>query len=78
MGFCSRVGCQHISSDYSKDHGYICMKCKAELDRIITDVLSEYPTADINVIIATYMRTPKLINSPRYDDSPLIKHFGDD
>lgn len=58
-GFCKRVGCQRISFRYNSTHGYICTECKVELSSIITDVLSIYPDADIDFIIATYMRTPK-------------------
>lgn len=58
-GFCKRVGCQRISRCYNSTHGYICTECKVELSHIITDVLSIYPDADIDIIIATYMRTPK-------------------
>lgn len=68
-GFCKRVGCQRISRCYNSTHGYICTECKVELSHIITDVLSIYPDADINIIIATYMRTLK--------ENPHLKSLSD-
>ena len=58
-GICNHVGCGQLAFNYNETHGYICTKCKLELCNIIPEVQSALPGADIDTIIATYMRTPK-------------------
>ena len=78
IGFCNRVGCHSISHDYSEEHGFICSSCKKELDTVVSEVLRMYPDTCVNVIIATYMKTSKVINQVVYDDGPMVKLFRDD